>query len=58
MEQAVRVRLSDVYNAENMERDILTYGLLEAIRYGISYRGRQRVIAGIMMDLMFEMARS
>uniref|UniRef100_A0AAV1UHJ8 Uncharacterized protein n=1 Tax=Peronospora matthiolae TaxID=2874970 RepID=A0AAV1UHJ8_9STRA len=34
-----KVRLTDVYFAENLERNIISYGLLESKGCGISYRG-------------------
>ena len=43
----VKVRLTRVYFAKNLEKNILSYNLLEAKGYGISYRDQHRVIAGM-----------
>ena len=37
--------MTDVYFAENLERNIISYGLLESKGCGISYRGEYRVVA-------------
>ncbi|KAG2930636.1 hypothetical protein PC115_g6420 [Phytophthora cactorum] len=47
MGNPTRVRLLNVQYAANLERNIISYGLLEAKRYGLAYRGSNRVIAPI-----------
>ena len=42
-----KVRLTDVYFAENLGRNIISYGLLESKGCGISYRGEYRVVAAL-----------
>uniref|UniRef100_A0AAV1TY94 Integrase catalytic domain-containing protein n=1 Tax=Peronospora matthiolae TaxID=2874970 RepID=A0AAV1TY94_9STRA len=42
-----KVRLTDVYFAENLERNIISYGLLESKGCGISYRGEYRVLTAL-----------
>ena len=45
MGKRTKVRLTDVNFAENLERSITSYGLLEGC--GISYRGQYRVVAAL-----------
>ena len=47
MGRPVKVRLTGIYYAKNLERNIIPYSLLEAKNYDISYRGDYRVIAGM-----------
>ena len=47
MGRPVKVRLTGIYYAKNVERNIIPYSLLEAKNYDISYRGDYRVIAGM-----------
>ena len=35
---------------ENLERNIISYGLLEAKGFGIAYRGKHRVVADISSE--------
>ena len=44
MEKRTKVHLTDVYFAENLERDIIWYGLLEGKGYRVSYRGQYRKV--------------
>lgn len=45
--KVARVQLSNVQYAAHLERNIVSYGLLEGKGYGISYRCKQRVVARI-----------
>lgn len=47
MGKAVKVRLFNVYYAENLKSDVIFCSLLEAKGYGTFYRGHHRGIAGI-----------
>ncbi|KAG4049478.1 hypothetical protein PC123_g15250 [Phytophthora cactorum] len=47
MGKLTRVRLLNVQYASNLERNIISYGLLEVKGYGLAYRGSNRVIAAI-----------
>ncbi|CAI5711704.1 unnamed protein product [Peronospora destructor] len=46
-----KVRLLDVQFAENLERNIISYGILEAKGFGIAYMGRHRVVSNIDSSL-------
>ena len=41
------MRLTDVYNAKILERNVFYYCMLESKEYGISYRDQHHVIAGM-----------
>ena len=47
MGKVTKVRLLDVQYAENLERNIISYGMLEAKGFGIAYMGDRRVIGNI-----------
>lgn len=47
MRMDAKVRLLDVYYAQNLAINIISHVILEAKAYGISYRRHHRVIAGI-----------
>nr|CCA24595.1 conserved hypothetical protein [Albugo laibachii Nc14] len=47
MDGVERVQLSNVHYAENLQGNIISYGLLEGKGYGIAYHGSQLVVAGI-----------
>nr|CCA13863.1 hypothetical protein PITG_16835 [Albugo laibachii Nc14] len=47
MGKTSKVRLLDVQYAENLERNIISYGLLESRGFGLSYRGKYGVVAGM-----------
>nr|CCA20341.1 hypothetical protein PITG_16835 [Albugo laibachii Nc14] len=42
-----RVQLPNVHCTENLQRNIISYGLLKGKEYGIAYNGSQRGVAGI-----------
>ena len=47
MVKITKVRLLDVQYAENLERNIISYGILEAKGFGIAYMGDHRVVGNI-----------
>nr|CCA22053.1 conserved hypothetical protein [Albugo laibachii Nc14] len=47
MGKTSKVRLLDGQYAENLERNIISYGLLESKGFGLSYRGKYHVVAGM-----------
>uniref|UniRef100_A0AAV1T532 Integrase catalytic domain-containing protein n=1 Tax=Peronospora matthiolae TaxID=2874970 RepID=A0AAV1T532_9STRA len=47
MGKVTKVRLLDVQYAENLERNIISYGILEAKGFGIAYMGDRRVVGNI-----------